>query len=106
MQVRTYVYNSETATATARAVRDLVRERPESVEILDLGSAENYAEARRDAMLAVGDATGIGSKPDAIFDGEGDPDFSPGVLILDRETGRRELHVGEDALDVLSDERD
>jgi len=101
MRLREFIYNSETATDAAEQVRDRLREREGAVEVLDLETADSEADARRAAMLSVGDATGIGSKPDAVFDDEGHPDFAPGVLILDRDTGERELHVGADALDAL-----
>jgi hypothetical protein len=102
MRVIELLHDSERASETGRAIVDRVHERPEAVEEIDLGTGER-ADARREAMLSVGEATRIGGKPDAIFDEAGTPDFADGAIVTEDERGRRELHVGEDALDALQE---
>lgn len=104
MRVVEFLFDSEAATATGRQVSTLVGERPETVETTDLGTATGRDDARREAMLSVGAATRIGSKPDALFDDEGDPDFSAGAIIVEEETGRRDLYVGERAVEILTED--
>lgn len=104
MEVLTLCHDSERATATGRAVAEAVDARPEEPGVVDLGGGDR-ADARREAMLTVGEATRIGTKPDAVFDEDGNPDFSDGVIVTEDERGRRELHVGVDALEAL-DARD
>ncbi|WP_340101306.1 hypothetical protein [Salinibaculum salinum] len=103
MRVIEFLYDSERASETGERVAEHVRARPESVEIVDLGVG-NRADAQREAMLSVGDATRIGTKPDALFDGDGNPDFSDGVVITEDDRGRRELAIGEAALELLDQE--
>lgn len=101
MQVVSYLCNSQTGSDTTAAVRARLDQREEAVEVIDVAAAEDPEAARRDAMLEVGTATRVGSKPDELFDQNGAPDFSIGVLITEAPTGRRELHLGPEALEVL-----
>jgi hypothetical protein len=104
MRVVEFLFDSETASATGRQVSALVDERPETVETTDLGTAKSRDDARREAMLSVGAATRIGSKPDALFDDDGNPDFSMGAVITVEETGRRDLYVGNRAVEALTED--
>jgi hypothetical protein len=52
-------------------------------------------------MLVIGESTRVGSKPEEIFDDAGNPDFSMGVLITEQETGRRDIHIGDEMLEAL-----
>ena len=103
MRVLELLYDSARASETGQRVVDRVRERPESVETVDLGTGSRE-DARREAMLSVGAATRIGSKPEALFDDSGDPDFADAAIVTEDERGRRELHVGEAAIDALGEE--
>jgi hypothetical protein len=103
MRVVEFLFDSAAATETGRQVARLVDDRLETVETIDIGGAESRADARREAMLSVGSATRIGGKPDALFDDDGDPDFSAGAVVIEEETGRRDLYVGEEAVDVLTE---
>jgi len=103
MRVLELLWDSAQASETGERVAARVRERSESVEVIDLGT-ESREDARREAMLSVGTATRIGSKPEALFDDSGDPDFSDGAIVTEDERGRRDLHVGEAALDALDGE--
>ncbi len=102
MQVIELLHDTERASETGQAVAERVRDRSETVTEVDLGTGDR-ADARRAAMLSVGNATRIGGKPDEIFDENGDPDFSDAAIVTEDERGRRELHVGEDALAALAD---
>jgi len=104
MRALTYVYDSANADAHVEAVLDRLAERPESVERVDVAAFDDRADAMRAATLAVKSGVGIGTTPEELFDDDGDPDFSPGALITEAETGRRRLHVGADALDALDAE--
>jgi hypothetical protein len=101
MRVRAYVYDSGSAAPHVEEVLAALEDRPESVERVDVAAYDDRGTAMREATLAVKSGVGIGTTPDALFDEAGDPDFSPGALITDAETGRRRLHVGTDALDAL-----
>jgi len=103
MRVIELLHDSERASETGRAVANHVYDRPEAVEEVDLGTGER-ADARRGAMLSVGNATRIGGKPDEIFDESGRPDFSDAAIVTEDERGRRDLHIGEAALAVLDDD--
>jgi hypothetical protein len=103
MRVLELLWDSERASETGERVAARVRERSEAVETVDLGTGSR-PDARREAMLSVGAATRIGSKPDALFDDSGDPDFSDAAIVTEDERGRRDLHVGEAALDALDGE--
>jgi hypothetical protein len=103
MRVVEFLYDSERASETGQRVARLVADRAESVTTVDLGTADDRADARREAMLSVGAATRIGGKPDALFDDDGDPDFSDGAIVTQEETGRRSLLVGADAVEALKD---
>ncbi len=104
MRVVEFLYDSERADETGQQVAAAVDDRDEHVDVVDLGTAQNRADARRQAMLTVGSATRIGGKPDSLFDEDGNPDFSAGAIVVEEETGRRDLYVGDDALDVLESE--
>lgn len=101
MRVLRYIYDSRTADPAVERVLDRLADRDEAVERTDIGTAADPDDARRDALLAVGDATRIGRKPSGLFDGDGRPDFSAGALIVEAPTGRRDLHVGEAAVEAL-----
>lgn len=103
MRVRRYVYDSSNAGEHVPEVLDRLEAHEGSVEYLDVAAFEDRADALREATLAVKEGVGIGTTPDALFDADGDPDFSTGALITEAETGRRSLHVGMAALDVLAD---
>lgn len=101
MRVLTYVYDSERTNTHVEAILAALEEREESVDRVDVAAYDDHGEAMREATLAVKSGVGIGTTPDALFDEDGDPDFSPGALIVEAETGRRRLRVGTDALDAL-----
>lgn len=103
MRVVTFLTDSERATQTGTRLAELVADRPEDIDVIDLGVADDRDAARREAMLAVGSATRIGTKPEAIFDENGDPDFSDGAVVTVAETGRRTLRTGSDAIEALAD---
>ncbi len=102
MRVLTFVYDSETTPRHVETILELLDGRDETPDRLDV-AAGNPADARREAMLVIKDAVRIGTVPDELFD-DGRPDFSPGALITEAETGRRRLHVGEEALTAIEDE--
>lgn len=100
MRVRSYIYNSGAAPDHVERVLDLLDEREETVELQDL-AAEDGDDARREAMLTLRESMRIGENPEGIYGEDGTPDFATGVLITENEVGRRDVHVGNDALDVL-----
>jgi hypothetical protein len=102
MRVVTYVYDSAAAERHVEQVLAALDEREESVERLDIDGDDREG-ALREAMLTVRDAVRIGTSPDGIYDDDGHPDFAAGAMITEQPTGRRELHVGEDALEVLTE---
>jgi len=104
MRVRSYVYDSADADSHVEAVLDLIESREERVDRVDVAAAEDRADGRREAMLTVKSAVRIGSPPETLFDEDGRPDFSAGALITEEPTGRRSLHVGAEALEVLRGE--
>lgn len=106
MRVRTYIYDGETAAPHVAAVLERLSSRDESVDYLNLAAAGDRDAALREAMLTVRESVRIGTNPDGIYDDDGNPDFSAGVLVTQEPTGRRRLHVGEDALEALIDESD
>lgn len=101
MRVRSYIYDSDTAAPHVESVLEHLDARDEDVDRLDVGTASDPGNARREAMLTVKGAVRIGSVPSELFDESGSPDFSAGALVTESPTGRRTLHVGSDALDVL-----
>lgn len=101
MRALTYVYDSDGAAPHVQEVLAALKNREESVDRVDVAAYADRADAIREATLAVKSGVGIGTTPDELFDADGDPEFSPGALITEAETGRRRLHVGEDALDAL-----
>jgi len=100
MRVRAFIYNSGAATERIERLRELLADREESVEFHDLGTGE-AEDARREAMLTLRESMRIGENPAGIYGEDGTPDFAAGVLITENEVGRREIHVGSDAVDVL-----
>ncbi len=102
MRVRTYIYNADRAPDHVDAVLAALADRDEEIEYQDLAATASRDDAIREAMFTVRESVRIGKNPDGIYDEEGNPDFSAGVLITQEPTGRRSLHIGEDALDVLS----
>jgi len=103
MRARIYIYNAETADSHVDAVVDQLSAREEDVETHDIAAAENREDAIREAMLETRNAVRIGENPDGIYDEDGNPDFSAGVLITQKPTGRQDLYVGADALSVLQE---
>lgn len=106
MRVRHYLYDSETGGDHVEAVLHQLADRDESVALQDVAAADDRDDAIREAMLTLRDAVRIGSNPDEIYDEDGRPDFSPGVLITEEPTGRRNLHIGSEALAVLEADDD
>lgn len=106
VRVRTYVYDGETAAPHVAAVLERLSNRDESIDYLNLAAAGDRDAALREAMLTVRESVRIGTNPDGIYDDEGEPDFSAGVLVTQEPTGRRRLHVGAAALEALADEAD
>lgn len=104
MQLRSYVYDGDAPAPHVQAVLAAISSREESVDVQDVAAADDRQAALRDAVLTVRESMRIGSNPPGIYDDQGNLDFSAGVLIIERETGRREVHVGRDALEVLEDE--
>jgi len=88
-----FLYDSAQADETVQAVRDRL---PPDTRTLDVGGEATH----REATIALKQAVRIGSPPDRLYD-DGILDFGPGVLITVAPTGRKELHVGEAALDAL-----
>lgn len=103
MRALTYVHDSSDAGEHVTAVLKRLEAREEAVEYLDVAAYEDHTEAIREATLAVKEGVGIGTTPEALFDADGAPDFSPGALIAEAETGRRSLYVGEEALAALTE---
>jgi len=103
MRVRAFIYNSGVAAEHAERVRALLADREETVDFHDVGSGD-ADDARREAMLTLRESMRIGENPDGIYGEDGTPDFATGVLITENDIGRREVHVGRDALDALRDD--
>ncbi|MFA9503268.1 hypothetical protein ACERIM_10850 [Natrinema sp. H-ect1] len=103
MRVRRYIYDSDRAADHVDDVLERLAAREESIDRQDVAAADDRDDAIRQAMLAVRESVRIGSSPDAIYDENGDPDFSAGVLITQAPTGRRSLHTGRAALEALSE---
>lgn len=104
MRVRTYIYDSAAAPDHVDRVRERLAARDEEIESLDVAGADDRSDAVREAMFAVRESVRIGTAPDEIYDESGEPDFSAGVLITAEPTGRRNVHVGRDALEALADD--
>jgi hypothetical protein len=100
MRVRAFIYNSGAATDQAERVRELLADREGAVEFHDLGTGDPE-DARREAMLTLRESMRIGENPEGIYGEDGTPDFAAGVLITETEIGRRDIHVGSDAIDAL-----
>jgi len=102
MRVLSYVYDSADPEPHVERVLDLLAAREDDdIEHIDLGAASDRDDARREAVMAAKGAVRIGSLPSELFDEEGRPDLSTGALVTEAETGRRTLHVGEEALAAL-----
>jgi hypothetical protein len=106
MRATSYVYDSSDADTHVNAVLDLLESREEETTLLDVAMVEDGDDTHREAMLTVKSAVRIGSPPEALFDGTGRPDFSPGALITEEATGRRSLHTGTEALETLRAEKE
>jgi hypothetical protein len=106
VRVLTFIHDSRSPTDTAECALALLEAREERIEYNDVGAADEETGALREAMLTIGEATRIGPKPDGVFDDEGNPDVSAGVLLTEKPTGRRELHVGAAAVEALETERE
>lgn len=104
MRVLNYVYDGETAADHVDRVLERLSERDESIDRLDVSGADDRDDAIREAMLTVRESVRIGTNPDGIYDDEGTPDFSAGVLVTREPTGRRTLHIGADALEALEND--
>lgn len=104
MRVVTYIYDSRNAPDHVTEILEHLEARPEQPDIRDIDAAESREAALRDAMLETRNAVRIGENPSGIYDEDGNPDFSAGVLITEAETGRRDLSVGRDALEMLQSE--
>lgn len=104
MRVLTYIYNSETTDDRVAWVLEQLDDREETIEYTDIGASDDPDGARREAMLAIGQATRVGKKPSGVFDDDGNPDFSAGAMITEEATGRRALHIGADSVKVLQSE--
>lgn len=97
MRVLTYVYDSEQLPDHVESTLAALAAREEPVDRLDVSAFDDRHDGIRRATLAIKEGVGIGTIPDALFDADGGPDFTAGALIVEAETGRRSLHVGEDA---------
>ena len=104
MRVREYIYDSASPADHVHEVLDLLAARDESVEHTDVAAAEDRSDGINRAMLSLRESIRIGSNPPEIYDEDGAPNFSAGVLVTEADTGRRTIHVGEDALDALTDD--
>ncbi|WP_121742008.1 hypothetical protein [Natronorubrum halophilum] len=103
MRVRSYIYNGDTAPDHVETVLERLAARDEDLEYRNIAAADDRADAVREAMFSVRESVRIGTNPEAIYDDNGTPDFSAGVLITQEPTGRRNLYVGREALEALSD---
>jgi hypothetical protein len=97
IDVLTFIYNSDRKSAAVDQALAHLEDREEPIEYIDTGTDGS----EREAMLVIGESTRVGSKPDEIFDDSGNPDFSMGVLIAEQETGRRDIHIGDEMLEAL-----
>ena len=104
MRVLAFVYDSADRTEHVESVLERLEGRDEEIEHVDIAAAETEADGQREAMLTVKDAVGIGTPPDELYGQDGTPDLSVGALITEEPTGRRSLHVGEQALDTLQND--
>lgn len=103
MHVRAYLYNAGAPPDHVHAVLEALASRDGDPDLVDVAEGDD---ARRRAMLTLRESIRIGESPDAIYDDDGTPDFAPGVLVTEDETGRRHLHVGPEAMDALEDASD
>lgn len=103
VRVRTYIYDGEAVADHVERVLERLEARDEEIEYQDVAAAESRDDAVREATFAVRESVRIGSSPDGIYDDDGNPDFSAGVLITQEPTGRRSVHVGREALEALAD---
>ncbi len=100
MRVLSYVYDSKAVPTHVRECLGLLDDRDDDPELIDVDGEASREDGRRNAMLTVKNAVRIGSTPSELFV-DGKPDFTVGALITEADTGRRTLHIGEDALDAL-----
>lgn len=104
MRVHAYVYDSADPAPHVQQVLDLLEDREETIDYVDVDEPTNRDDGRREAMLTVKNAVGIGTPPDELYGEDGSPDLTVGALVTEAPTGRRSLHVGADALDALETE--
>jgi len=97
MNTIAFIYDSGEIGTAVDSVLDWLKEREESIECIDVATDGSV----REAMLLVGESTRIGPKPDAVFDDDGNPDLADGVLITEQETGRRNVRIGDEMLEIL-----
>ena len=102
MRVLSYVYDSADPADHVGTVLEALAEREENVEYVDIAAAETRADGRREAMLTVKNGVGIGTPPAELYGDDGQPDLTVGALITEKETGRRSLHVGPEALEAVA----
>lgn len=101
MDIVAYVCDSAAPAANVETVRARLEESGAEFELIDVAAANSRQEGRREAMLTIKNAVRIGSAPSELFDEDGTPDFSTGALITEESTGRRSLHVGREAVEIL-----
>lgn len=93
--VRSFVFDSDDVPSHVERVRTALDTREESIDCVDAADSE------RDATLTIKEAVRIGSVPETLFDDDGRLDVSEGVLVTETESGRRSIHVGQEALEAL-----
>lgn len=104
MQVRSFVFDSENTPPHVESSLDLIAKREEAVSRVDVAEDDLSGDVEREAMLTVKEGVRVGSVPDALFDENGQPDFSVGALVTVETTGRRSLHIGPNALQTLRED--
>lgn len=105
MRVLAFVYDSAEPTDHVDGVLNRLDDRPEDIDYVDVAAAETAADGQREGMLTIKNAVGIGTPPAELYGEDKTPDLTVGALITEESTGRRSLHVGEEALDVLENEQ-
>lgn len=105
MRVLAFVYDSADSPDHVESVLDRLDGRTEEIDYVDIAASETEADGQREAMLTVKNAVGIGTPPEELYGDDGTPEFAVGALITEESTGRRSLHVGEDAVAALRSEQ-
>jgi hypothetical protein len=103
MRVLAFVYDSSESVDHVETVLSRLADHDEEINYVDVAAAETDADGQREAMLTVKNGVGIGTPPEELYGADGQPDFSVGALITEQPTGRRSLHVGEEARDALNE---